>query len=154
MIGEPLPMKKMTKAEKKELAARRFREPDTFRTFEKSISSYVQASLNLPKVNVMVLQASVVEEMCSFSALDRVKDITCVSLLSLGIKETRFQLCKTSQSKKTVQVYQQNQESMEIDKDHCSYDIDNVRQFVSICMFDLGNGGKVRISFYQGAQVE
>ena len=57
-------------------------------------------------------QASVVEEMCSFSALDRVKDITCVSLLSLGIKETRFQLCKTSQSKKTVQVYQQNQALM------------------------------------------
>ena len=37
------------------------------------------------------------------------KDITCVSLLSLGVKGTRFQLCKTSQSKKTVQVYQQNQ---------------------------------------------
>ena len=91
MAGEPLPMKKMTKAEKKELAARSLREPDMFRTFEKSISSYVQASLNLPKVNVMVLQASVVEEMCAFSALDRVKDITCVSLLSLGIKETRFQ---------------------------------------------------------------
>ena len=109
MAGEPLPMKKMTKAEKKELAARSLREPDMFRTFEKSISSYVQASLNLPKVNVMVLQASVVEEMCAFSALDRVKDITCVSLLSLGIKGTRFQLCKTSQSKKTVQVYQQNQ---------------------------------------------
>ena len=54
VIGEPLPMKKMTKAEKKELAARRFREPDTFRTFEKSISSYVQASLNLPKVNSLV----------------------------------------------------------------------------------------------------
>ena len=68
----------------------------------------LQASLNLPKVNVMVLQASVVEEMCAFSALDRVKDITCVSLLSLGIKGTRFQLCKTSQSKRTVQVYQQN----------------------------------------------
>ena len=33
----------------------------------------LQASLNLPKVNVMVLQASVVEEMCAFSALDRVK---------------------------------------------------------------------------------
>ena len=75
----------------------------------------LQASLNLPKVNVMVLQASVVEEMCAFSALDRVKDITCVSLLSLGIKGTRFQLCKTSQSKKTVQVYQQNQVCVRLD---------------------------------------
>ena len=42
MVGEPLPLKKMTKAEKKELAARSLREPDMFRTFEKSISSYVQ----------------------------------------------------------------------------------------------------------------
>ena len=42
VVGEPLPMKKMTKAEKKELAARSLREPDMFRTFEKSISSYVQ----------------------------------------------------------------------------------------------------------------
>ena len=37
-------------------------------------------------VNVMVLQASVVEEMCAFSALDNVRDITCVSLLALGIQ--------------------------------------------------------------------
>lgn len=37
-------------------------------------------------VNLMVLQASVVEEMCAFSALDNVRDITCVSLLALGIQ--------------------------------------------------------------------
>ena len=34
----------------------------------------------------------------------QVRDITCVSLLSLGIKETSFKFHKTSQSKKTVQV--------------------------------------------------
>lgn len=68
--------------------------------------------MNLPKVNVMVLQASVVEDICAFSALDRVKDITCVSLLALGIKETTFQFCKTSQSKKTVQVFLQNQKHL------------------------------------------
>ncbi len=84
---------------------------DMFRTFEKSISSYMQASINLPKVNVMVLQASVVEEMCAFSALDRVRDITCVSLLALGIQGTTFQFSKTSQSKKTVQIYIQHQRS-------------------------------------------
>ena len=83
-------------------------EPESMRTFEKSISSYVQASLNIPKINIMVLQASVVEEICAFSALDRVRDITCVSLLALGIKDTTFQFCKTSQSKKTVQMFVQN----------------------------------------------
>jgi hypothetical protein len=46
----------------------------------------LQASLHLPNINLMVLQASVVEEMCAFSALDNVRDITCVSLLALGIQ--------------------------------------------------------------------
>jgi hypothetical protein len=82
---------------------------DMFRTFEKSISSYVQASLTVPRINVMFVQASVVEEMCAFSALDHVKDITCVSLLAMGIEGTTFQFCKTSQSKKTVQIYHLNQ---------------------------------------------
>ena len=43
-------MKKMTKAEKKELAARSLREPDMFRTFEKSISSYVQGGDSIEKI--------------------------------------------------------------------------------------------------------
>jgi hypothetical protein len=77
------------------------------RTFEKSVSSSMQGSLYLPKVNVMILQASVVEDMCAFSALDSIKDITCVSLLALGIKDTSFRFQKTSQSKKRVQVLSQ-----------------------------------------------
>ena len=82
------------------------------RTFEKSISSCVEASLHLPKVNLMVLQAAVVEDMCSFSALDTVRDITCVSLLAVSIRETTFQFCKMSQSKKAIQVYLQKQRIM------------------------------------------
>ena len=78
------------------------------RTFEKSVSSSIQGSLHLPNINVMVLQASVVEEICAFSALDNMKDITCVSLLSLGIQETSFKFHKTSQSKKIVQVLSPN----------------------------------------------
>ena len=50
--------------------------------------------------------------MCAFSALDNVRDITCVSLLALSLKETTFQLCKTSQSKKTIQVYLQKQRAI------------------------------------------
>ena len=69
-------------------------------TFLKSVSSSIQGSLHLPKVNIMILQASVVKEICAFSALDNVKDITCVSLLALGIQETNFKFHKTSQSKK------------------------------------------------------
>ena len=80
---------------------------EMLRTLEKSISSYVQASLHLPQINFMSLQASVVEDMCAFSALEHVRDITCVSLLAVGIQETTFQFCKTSQAKKTVQMYYQ-----------------------------------------------
>ena len=78
------------------------------RTFEKSVASSVQGSLILPKINIMVLQASVVEDSCAFSALDQIKDITCVSFLALGIKEASFKFHKTSQSKKIVQVLTQN----------------------------------------------
>jgi hypothetical protein len=85
---------------------------EMLRTFEKSVSSFVQASLHLPRVNFMSIQASVVEEMCAFSALDNVRDITCVSLLALGLHETTFQFCKTSQSKKTVQMYFQKPAAM------------------------------------------
>ena len=33
----------------------------------------IEGSLILPKINIMVLQASVVEESCAFSALDQVE---------------------------------------------------------------------------------
>ena len=86
------------------------------RTFEKSVSSSVQGSLFLPKINIMILQASVVEEICAFSALDNVKDITCVSFLALGIQETSFKIHKTSQSKKTVQVLSSNNNKLPLSK--------------------------------------
>ena len=64
----------------------------------------------------MILQASVVEEICAFSALDNVKDITCVSFLALGIQETSFKIHKTSQSKKTVQVLSSNNNKLPLSK--------------------------------------
>lgn len=39
--------------------------------------------LDVFQVNVTFLQVSIVEEIISFSALDNVKDLTCVSLLSV-----------------------------------------------------------------------
>jgi len=37
----------------------------------------------LSQVNITLLQASVVEEMISFSALDNIQDLTCVSLFAV-----------------------------------------------------------------------
>ncbi|KAF7285801.1 hypothetical protein GWI33_009982 [Rhynchophorus ferrugineus] len=52
-------------------------------TYEETIKTQVQAAIFLPKVNVTLLQISIVEEIISFSALDNIKDLTCVSLFSV-----------------------------------------------------------------------
>ncbi|XP_060534290.1 bridge-like lipid transfer protein family member 1 [Cylas formicarius] len=51
--------------------------------YEETIKTQLQASIFLPKVNVTLLQLSIVEEIISFSALDNIKDLTCVSLFSV-----------------------------------------------------------------------
>lgn len=69
--------------------------------YEETVKTQFQAAIFLPKViflgifiqflfhisvcfqvNVTFLQASIVEEIISFSALDNIKDLTCVSLFS------------------------------------------------------------------------
>lgn len=44
----------------------------------------------VPKVNIAVLQVSVVEEVIAFSALDNIRDLTCVSLLALSLEGDFF----------------------------------------------------------------
>jgi len=39
------------------------------------------------QINISVLQASIVEEVISFSALDNLRDLTCVSLLAICIDD-------------------------------------------------------------------
>ncbi|XP_066144647.1 bridge-like lipid transfer protein family member 1 isoform X4 [Euwallacea fornicatus] len=51
--------------------------------YEQTIKKQLQAAVFLPKVNVTLLQVSIVEEIISFSALDNIKDLTCVSLFSV-----------------------------------------------------------------------
>ena len=70
----------------------------------------------------MPLQACVIEESCTFSALDKVRDITCVSLLALGIKDIGFKFHKTSQSKKMVKVLSHN-DKIPLGKLHSVIDI-------------------------------
>lgn len=51
--------------------------------YEETIKTQTQCALYLPKVNVTLLQVSIVEEIISFSALDNIKDLTCVSMFSV-----------------------------------------------------------------------
>lgn len=39
------------------------------------------------QINISILQASIVEEVISFSALDNLRDLTCVSLLALCVDD-------------------------------------------------------------------
>lgn len=60
------------------------------------------------QVNVTLLQASVVEEVISFSALDNIRDLTCVSLFSVCLDSVSLQFYSGHQSKKSVQMYMRN----------------------------------------------
>lgn len=51
------------------------------------------------------MQASIVEEVIAFSALDNLKDLTCMSLLSVCIDNTVIQLSHSSQTKKVIQTF-------------------------------------------------
>uniref|UniRef100_A0AAR5PXF3 Bridge-like lipid transfer protein family member 1 C-terminal domain-containing protein n=1 Tax=Dendroctonus ponderosae TaxID=77166 RepID=A0AAR5PXF3_DENPD len=56
---------------------------ETTAVYAETIKNQLQAAIFLPKVNVTLLQVSIVEEIISFSALDNIKDLTCVSLFSV-----------------------------------------------------------------------
>ena len=60
--------------------------------YEESISTQVQGLIVLPKINVTLIQSSVVEEVISFAALDNVQELSCASLLAVCFEgvSTRF----------------------------------------------------------------
>lgn len=64
-------------------------------------SSY-QALISIPKINISTLQAGMVEELISFSTLDNIQEITCVSLVGMSIEDVRCQLLSNSHSCKTL----------------------------------------------------
>uniref|UniRef100_A0A182JTV4 Bridge-like lipid transfer protein family member 1 C-terminal domain-containing protein n=1 Tax=Anopheles christyi TaxID=43041 RepID=A0A182JTV4_9DIPT len=68
--------------------------------YEESISTQVQGLIVLPKINVTLIQSSVVEEVISFAALDNVQELSCASLLAVCFEgvSTRFHLGKTTKA--------------------------------------------------------
>ena len=55
-------------------------------------------------MNITLLQASVVEAVISFSALENTKDLTCVSLVSVCIDDVNLQFSSGQQSNRSVQI--------------------------------------------------
>ncbi|XP_050533025.1 transmembrane protein KIAA1109 homolog isoform X6 [Daktulosphaira vitifoliae] len=75
------------------------------RVYEEFIASQVQGTIVLPKINICVLQASIVEEVISFSALDNIRDLTCVSLMAICFEELTTKFHFSKQAREIVQTY-------------------------------------------------
>ena len=56
-------------------------------------------------MNITLLQASLVEEIISFSALDNIKDLTCVSLYTICFDEVMVRFYLGKQAREIVQTF-------------------------------------------------
>lgn len=68
--------------------------------YEESISTQIQGLVVLQRVNISLIQTSVVEEVISFSALDNVQELSCASLLAISLDgiSARLHLGKTTKA--------------------------------------------------------
>lgn len=68
--------------------------------YEESISTQIQGLIVMQKVNISLIQTSIVEEVISFAALDNVQDLSCASLLAISLDgiSSRFHLGKTTRA--------------------------------------------------------
>ncbi|XP_031778300.1 transmembrane protein KIAA1109 homolog isoform X4 [Nasonia vitripennis] len=73
--------------------------------YEESIATQIQGNIILPKINVTLLQASVVEEIISFSALDNIRDLTCVSLFAICLDDVTARFYLGKQAREIVQTF-------------------------------------------------
>ncbi|XP_012270662.1 uncharacterized protein KIAA1109 isoform X2 [Orussus abietinus] len=73
--------------------------------YEECISTQVQGSIILPKMNITLLQASVVEEIISFSALENIRDLSCVSLFAICFDDVTARFYLGRQAREIVQTF-------------------------------------------------
>ncbi|PZC85968.1 hypothetical protein B5X24_HaOG214333 [Helicoverpa armigera] len=73
--------------------------------YEESICESLQATVTIPKVNMIFIQSSVVEDMISFSALDNIQDLTCVSLFGVSVENIIAKYVSTRKNLESVQLY-------------------------------------------------
>lgn len=73
--------------------------------YEETICDQLQATVTVPKVNVIFIQSSVVEDMISFSALDNIQDLTCVSLFGVSVENITAKYVSSRKTLESVQLY-------------------------------------------------
>lgn len=74
-------------------------------SYEEVIKTQIQAAVVLPKINLMLLQGSIVEEIISISALDNIKDLTCVSLFAVCLDNVTARFHCDKQAKEVLQTF-------------------------------------------------
>ncbi|CAB3237702.1 unnamed protein product [Arctia plantaginis] len=73
--------------------------------YEETICEQLQATVTIPKVNMIFIQSSVVEDMISFSALDNIQDLTCVSLFGVSVENIIAKYVSSRKNLESVQLY-------------------------------------------------
>ncbi|KAK6639579.1 hypothetical protein RUM43_007852 [Polyplax serrata] len=89
--------------------------PDSARTtnalvqsniYHENISTQVQGVIALPRINLTLLQASVVEELTPFSALDNIHDFACVSIFAVCLNKATVKFHMEKRAKEIVQTFE------------------------------------------------
>lgn len=73
--------------------------------YEETICDQLQATVTVPKVNIIFIQSSVVEDMISFSALDNIQDLTCVSLFGVSVENIIAKYVSSKKTLESIQLY-------------------------------------------------
>ncbi|XP_050361994.1 transmembrane protein KIAA1109 homolog isoform X3 [Nymphalis io] len=73
--------------------------------YEETVCDQLQATVTVPKVNIIFIQSSVVEDMISFSALDNIQDLTCVSLFGVSVENIVAKYVSSRKTLESVQLY-------------------------------------------------
>ncbi|KAJ2953969.1 hypothetical protein O0L34_g1610 [Tuta absoluta] len=73
--------------------------------YEETVVSRVSLTLGVPRVDVLMLQSAVVEDTISFSALDNIQDLTCVSLFGVSVEGVSGELALRRRAVERVQLY-------------------------------------------------
>lgn len=74
----------------------------TANQYEENKRSKFQVFVQISKINIIVLQASLVEEFITFSALDDIRDLTCVSMFSVSMSKTNFDFYSSRQERRSL----------------------------------------------------
>ncbi|RWS10976.1 uncharacterized protein B4U79_15895 [Dinothrombium tinctorium] len=77
----------------------------TANQYEETKDTKIQMFIQISNINVIVMQASLVEEIIAFSALDNIKDITCVSLLAMNISNIDFDFFRNTKMKRSLHTF-------------------------------------------------